>query len=292
MAAISKEQWQDARKDWEDGLSLDRVSKKYGVSVTTVRGHKEKEGWVRNGEPVDPPDTPDTVPAAILPQVHESVALEEALAELAALKAERDTLAAQVGQLARDVKLDLPTTPEGVVEFFGREHIEFIALNRFNRERKSRGFNPVELTAGEPALENAIRKTAEEFLKRQKKWGGESALRTIKMAKADPETPTGWRVVAIPWEPTINQPVSGPEGAKAAIDRYLRKGFKVISPQLCHRGPCYVPAAIENGRLKYHGYCSAEHEAGDPFLNAKTAKGVTTSAVAMSTGADLAMVVR
>lgn len=296
MPALTKEQWHEVRTDWEDGLSLDKVARKYGVSVTSVRAHKEKEGWVRKGDPIAAPDAPDTVPAAIFPEVQaaeeDNALIAELRAKLAEAEEREQTLAAQVGQLAKDIKMTLPSTVEELIDYMGREHIEFIALNRFNRERRNQGFNPVELQSGEPLLEREVLKTAAQFLKRQKSWSGESNLRTVKMARPNPESPTGYDIRAIPWEPTINQPVSGPEGARFALNRYLLKGFKIISPQLCHRGPCYAKAAIENGKLLYDGYCSPEHRADDPFLNSAARKGVTTTANAMVTGANLEAAVR
>lgn len=285
MAAITKEQWNDARSDWENGLSLDKTAKKYGVSVTTVRNHKEKEGWVRKGETPDSVDDPVAVPAEVFPEVAEATEVEQLRAELAKLQAERDTL-------ARDVALSLPTTVEGVIQFYTRQHLEFVALNRYNRQRRNQGFNPVELLSGDPVLERETLKLAEQLLTRQKSWAGESNLRTYKMAKKNPSSPSGWTITAIPFEPTINNAAAGPAGQAEAINRYVRKGFRLIVPQLCQRGPCYAPAAIEKGKLLFQGYCSQAHMDGDPFINANRVRGVTTTASAVSSGLELTAVVR
>lgn len=292
MAAITKEQWLDARLDWEAGLSLDKVAQKYGVSVTTVRSHKDKEGWARLPEVPVVPVVP-TVPAeALEPIVAESDAIASLEAEVVRLRAEAAEAKAAADALRTDIKLSLPTTKQGVIDYFGRPYMEKIALTRYNRERRSQGFNPVELLSGDPVLEAEVQRTAEQFLNRQTSWAGESNLRTLKMARPDPNNPTGYRVVGIPVEPTINQPQSGAEGQAQAIRRYTSKGWKLITPQLCQRGPCHAVAATEDGKLKYQGYCSAEHMAGDPFINQKAMAGMTTTANATKSGLDLTSAVR
>ena len=280
MPALTKEQWIEARRDWEGGLSQSKLAQKYGVSVPTITDHKNKDGWVRMGEPA-------TVPAEVFPEVQEATQMAELQAELERLRAERDNLEVERDSLKRDVRLELPRDVEGVIRFFTREHIESIALDRFNKVRRDKGFNPLELLSGDKTLEAEVQKVAAQILKRQTSWAGESNLRTLKMAKVNPEAPTGYSITAIPMEPTINNFTVNP---REAIARYERKGYKLIHPQLCQRGPCYAPCPYEGGRLKFQGYCSEEHMMADPFINAKQ-RGVSTTAVSMTSGMDLAAAV-
>src|SRR3990167_6206868 len=283
MAALTVEKWIEVRADWEAGLSLDKCAAKHGVSVTTLRKHKDNEGWARVGTEI-----PDVVAAEALPEVMAATSDTETvtrlLAALAAREAELAALQSERDALAKDVKLDLPTTTDEVIAFYTRPYLEQVALDKFNKARRSRGFNPVELQSGDPVLEKEVQKIAQTFLERRTKWAGEPTIRTMKMAKPNPDSPTGWSIKAIPMENRINNFVAARE---EAIARYTRKGFKLIVPQLCYRGSCNAVAAVKNGRLKFQGFCSEQHMMLDDTVNANLKKGVTTTAVSFTSGAPL-----
>lgn len=275
--------WAAAREDWEAGLSLAKTAKKHGVSETAVASHRKKEGWVR-GEAaalVTGVDAP-TVSADELPQV-------AAAQRVAELEAELERVQREAASLRQDVEIHLPSTPKEAIEFYGRPYFEGVAMQELNRERTSRGFVAVELDSGHPTLEARVQKLAVEAVESQTKYangqGSAQTLRTLKMARPDPTSPTGWFIAPIPIEPTINNGVAAPE---AAVKKYTARGYRLITPALCQRGPCYAKAATDGGKFLYDGYCSAEHRAGDPFLNASLKKQVT--GVAQSYGAAPAVV--
>lgn len=270
-----------AQKMWEvDGLPFRAISEKLGFSMTTVQRWRKVDGWNR-GEPetitIPTPvgdveiETADTVAV-------EAVVTEAELSDaerIADLQATVARLEAEKSELRQDVDLVLPDTPEEWIEWMGREHIEFISMVNINRERKGQGFNPVEFKSGDAVLEREVMKTAQTLADRKNRWAGESNMRCLKMAKKDPSSPTGWRIAAIPMEPTINNFNAGPDGAAGAIQRYVRKGFRLITPALCQREPCNALAAVFGGSMQYQGYCTEAHMNDDPFINSDKIKGVT-----------------
>lgn len=273
-----------ARNLWElEGWSLRDIAREIGFSINGVTNWKKAEGWTRQEvEATVSTDHGDVqvVTEATVP--FEAVVPAEEAAEsetIAALQAKVAQLEQEKAELSDSVEIELPRTTEEWLAWFGQEHVEEVARTNLNRERRNRGFNPIEYESGDPVLVKEVEKTLQTFVNRQKSAAGESNLRTLKMAKRDPNNPSGWRIVAIPMEPTVNNFAAAPE---EAFRRYLRKGFRLIEPAICQRGPCSAKAAVELGRTKYQGYCSEAHMNDDPFINANKVKGVTGTAQSMS----------
>lgn len=273
MPVNMKIDWSEARADYEAGMSQAAVARKYEVSVSSVRNHKKSEGWIA---PAD--DDVTTENASFTESVIEAFGddvidvSDDPSIRIAQLEAELAASKAQLAEASDDIKVTLYDTVAGVIDYFGADRIAKIARTKLNAERKAQGFPPVELALDNYEVQEKVQELAEELLSRRTKFAGENNLRTVKMAYPDQRMPQGYRLVAIPVEPTFNDEVARP-GRALSLQR--AKGFKLAVPVICHRGPCWLPAAQANGKLTFEGYCSEAHMNDDPFLHAKKVGGVT-----------------
>lgn len=261
-----KNDWVSIRNAWESGVSKNQVAKDFGVSVTAVTAHQKKEGWTRaDAEPVG---TPATVDLSEHPLVESHDKVAELEAEIARLKAE-------VQGQKREAHIPMLDTPEQVLAFYGYDRLANIAAKRINRERKQDGFLAVEFAEKDPRLDKPIRETIEIILERKTSEAGKNNLRTIKMALPDRKQPGGFKLAALPVEENFNNERANP-GANVRF--YQRKGWLMVVPFRCRRGPCWAKAAVDaGGQFVFDGYCSREHLADDPVANARKIPGVTTS---------------
>lgn len=198
-------------------------------------------------------------------------------------EADRNKLAAKVAELEEQVshyrpfvEVALAQSLEDVIEQVGAAHIREIAeiqLGEEDTERIKAGWRPrwdESTERYEEAVQERMRTIAAEFIARQSKWtagvekGGHAQLRTVKMVnprrncdicekKACYEHGTQ---VQIPVELQIN---NGAASLADPIERYKRKGFKLLAPMRCKLVDCWLPQAIEFGTPIHSGYCSELH---------------------------------
>lgn len=271
--------WPHVQADWEAGLGTAATARKWGISTTALDKHRKNEGWQRQ----DPAD-PEAVVASFKPEQTVRIA-EHPDAELARQIA---VLEQQLAKARQEVEEYRPTrvhhlyaTPEEVREFFGEDKMREVAalkLATMNRGRISRGLPPIDYERNPELYEQEIRDFTRELLERRTKFVNlESNLRTVKMMRKMNDGT--WRLHQI----GVEFQLSNEEGQQGtAMWKERDKGGKLIEPYLCQTNNCWAEAAVGEGpgpKFLYHGYCSPEHEATDPYLNKRGIVGVTTSRV-------------
>ena len=271
---MPKINWADAQAAWEGGASKNMVAKTFGVSVTAISAHQNKEGWKRiDAESVGTPATVDL-------SDHPQVMVHDLAAELDAAQAEIAKLRTQVQATVKEAYVPIMDTAADVVDFYGAERLEKMAARVINRERKTDGFPPHDFSEEvSPKVRRQLESRRDEIvqlvLDRKTMWAGTNNLRTVKMAYPDKTQPGGFRLVAIPVEQNFNNEKANPG---ANLRHYQRKGFLLAVPTRCMRAQCWAKAAADGGgRLLFGGYCSVEHQADDPLTNARRVGGVTST---------------
>jgi len=287
-----KEFWEKVRADYEAGENnMNWLAKKYGVAAVTVQRHRDKEGWVVGGATATVPseatvafEEPPTV--TVVGGIEEEVVTEEAqrIAELEAKLTETETALAQAEAEARkhDPRVDVPhlNSPEAYLEYVGYEDLSELAMSSLALENVKRH------REGKPSLEFGTDRIDQEIQRIITKRiqgltghvRGEDNMRVLKMVK-----PSG-TMTQVPVETQINNE-AGQQGA--AVWKAREKGFKIAFPYRCQRHNCWNLSATDNaGNRTLDGYCSPEHRAGDPYINARPVAGISTSAGAMTSTRD------
>jgi hypothetical protein len=183
-------------------------------------------------------------------------------AELAAVKAERDELAKEKDRLSPFVSIPVFESAADVVAHMGEEALAVIAETELATENKSR------MQSGRPALhlENPveyarlaakiIERVSEEMVAQQRSWVSDDRTRIVPMRTAKMVRPDGGSI-QIPLEGTINNAA----GSMAdPIERYKRKGFKLMHPIRCMLRDCWEAEAVDSrGRRLQNGFCGEFH---------------------------------
>lgn len=183
-------------------------------------------------------------------------ALEEQLAQA---ERERDEAKAAADKWRPDfdVSARLFGDVEDVMSYFSEQELKDMAaaeLKEINRVRRRNGDEPIKYTKAE--WDEKIREAALELVADRTREVPTSGpmMQTLKMYH-----PGLKRLVAIPYEPQINNMRGSLEDALA---RYRNKGWKIASVNggmLCGAGPCWAPALMENGQYTFGGFCSEDH---------------------------------
>lgn len=269
--------WPDVRTDWEAGMSKSAKARKYGTSTSAMDYHIKKEGWVKRA-----PTGPREVILGFKPEQvariadHPDADLQRRIAVLEAQlrKAEQDV------ENYKPTKVHhLYTTPEEVRQFFGEEKMQEVAALRLaalNKDRMARGIPTINYETSPELYEREITEITRELLERRTKFvTPESNLRTVKMMRKNRDGT--WLLYQV----GVEFQLSNEEGQQGtALWKQRDKGAKLVSPYLCQTNNCWMEAAVDKGgSFIYHGYCSVEHEATDPYLNRKGIPGITTSRI-------------
>lgn len=203
----------------------------------------------------------------------------ELLAENAQLKARALRAEAAAERLAPFIERPMFETPADVRKFYGEDHMSLIGEVRLageNKRRAKEGMPPLytDPVAFAARVEEEAAKAATEMVADQTRWaparalarGEHPKLRVLKMVKPAlhecPDAKDGlcythastWQ---LPLEPQIN---NGAGSLNDPIERYKRKGDKLLTPLRCHLVDCWqLSATLADGSLAFNGYCSALH---------------------------------
>lgn len=196
------------------------------------------------------------------PEVDEAAALRD---ELAAAHARAAALEAELAEQARQIEAARPTVDvskwlweshEDVIEFYGMDKLREIVDQRIateNKKRTRQGFDRLSYTPEErQEMVGAV--VAELLADRLASGPPEEGplMRTLKMV-----SPAG-ELVQIPYEEQVNNIAGSLADGRV---RYETKGYKRTRPALCPAKDCFRPAAVEDGKFLYFGYCSENHRA-------------------------------
>lgn len=263
-----------AQTMWESGLGLKSVANAVGVTASTIARWRDDGNWTRTTGNVDDPiveifgDQTAPIPVATIAGSGRMGELEQRLAD-----AERRAREAEeeADRLRPTKKVALYSTPDEVADVLGEDKMAELVelrLGQINVERLKRGALPIEFDPDSRMYQSERANIIAELLERRSRWANQNSLRTIKLVH-----PKG-HLIAYPLEEQFNNEKAAPGRSV----QFLRdKGFKLAVPYLCQRGNCWKVAPVENGQFVYSGYCTPEHRAGDPYLNAKKIEGVSTS---------------
>jgi hypothetical protein len=275
---------------------MGKLSKMYGPSITSISARKRKEEWVKGLTAGDTSTLPteaavefaDPVTVTGTTTIQEEMVPTDSsaqrVAELEAKLAETETALARAEAEARkhDPRVDVPflDTPEAYLEYVGYEDLNELAVSSLaleNVKRHREGKPPLEF--GPDRIDQEVQRIITKRIQGiRSNVRGEDNMRVLKMVK-----PSG-TMTQIPVETQINNE-AGQQGA--AIWKAREKGFKIAYPYRCYRHNCWDLAATDDaGNIVLDGYCSPEHRAGDPYLNAKPVAGMSTSAGAMTSTRD------
>ena len=266
----SGELWEQIRAEWEHGAAKAALARKYELTVSAIDYHQKKDGWVRDVDVVDEIAGVDHSGDVV---VAETPAAEAAkIAELEAKLAEAEAKAAAFDPTA---PVEVPSTPEGWVEYLGEDKINELveaSLASENVTRYRKGLPPLDIHTNPELKKQKIKELlAKREAAKSKHMAPQYFVRTVKVVKKN------GTLVQIPVEVQINNEAGQPG---AALWKSRDKGDKLASPYLCQAYNCWLPAAVDaNGKLAYAGYCSAEHMALDPYVGKKPIAGVTTSSM-------------
>jgi hypothetical protein len=299
------------RHDYEvQGHSYPTIAENYNVSVNTVAKYKKEGDWQKPA-PTDPgsaateaimsddPDIPGTVatpaewdavtvvdvdavapidvPAAPEPESDvEKIRLRAEIDRLNALNAE---LRSKVDSLRDTVDVGIYADEDEVVEVLGEKALRETALMRLRMENRKQmqrygvpGINFAD-PANKHMVDDEIHVIVGELLReRTSHISPLHNLRTLKM-----RNPKTGHLVQIAMEEQINN-MKGEQ--TAPIAKMRAKGFQLCEPFLCQLMDCWLPASRDphNQKLNLNGYCSPEHRARDPYLDARKVADVTTTA--------------
>ena len=279
---IDKDRWALGKRLYAEGESLAGISRQLGCSVTAVRNHRDKDGWVRDAvvtaddvAAVFKPEQTIEVPATPESAADNRVAeLERALAEE---RAEKDVLAGQVEDQKETREVKIYENPEQVEEYYGAARIDDMVALEFgqtNLERAKQGLAPIKPEDIAPEAYAAKRaEILQDFVDRRTKWvNPESVVRVVKLW--NPHTKSIWQC---PVESQFNNEAGV---AGSAVRKYKDRGHKLVVPYGCQRFNCWADAAQADGKMTYEGYCSPAHLATDPYISAERKQGITTTAMA------------
>lgn len=285
------------RMDWESGMSINKVSKKWDVSPPTVTKYRDRQGWTRKDETpepvvsVDPEPETETVAAPATferpfvddqfdnspvppePDTQLRDMLAEQEAKVARLEKELAEKTAEAERLDPKAHVATYTTPDEVLAAFGEAQLEEMVdqeLAQENLDRYKKGLPQYDFSTQPHLKEQVKRRLLQEALdNRTKHVTGTHNVRNLKMVRPD------GNLVQVPVEEQTDNE-AGQQGT--AVWKAREKGFKIAEPYLCQTLNCWLPAPRDGqNRFVYDGYCSVEHRATDPYLDARTVAGVTTS---------------
>jgi len=283
---IPGERWQLAADLYSKGESLAGIARAVGVSVTAVRKHRDDDGWVREL------DTAEAVVQAFKPEqtqpvselmgvlseeIVASMAADERIAELERRLAEEQARASLLAERVEDQssvkEVHLYENPQQVEEYYGSQRIEDMVSKEFGRlniERLKQGLERIDPKSFPEEYAAARERILQEFVSRRTKWVDPSAnVRVVKMW--NPHTKTMWQC------PVEDQFNNEKMFRGAAVLKYKAKGHKLLSPYMCQRMNCWAFAAVEDGVMKYRGYCSPAHMQSDLYIAESAKAGVSTS---------------
>jgi hypothetical protein len=276
--------WAKARKDWELGMSVGQVAKKYSVTASAVLNHKKNDGWTRDIPSDVPPEQvvqgfagQQTVRIDEIPGLEARTRIAELERQLAEAERTNREQAVELQKHKPTLEWHVYQTPAEVREYLGEEKLRDIAgleLAEQNRMRVKRGLPPFSYESDPAMYEREIGKILEELLTRRTKYiDAGQRLRVVKMAARSPEG--GWSIVQVPVEVQINNEAAQ---SGAAIWKQRDKGRKLVMPYLCQRINCWAEALVgPDGKFVYAGYCSSECFGTDPYLNKTPVPGVAMS---------------
>lgn len=250
---LSKELWADIKAQWEDGAAPADLAKKFDIHVNSIHTKKRNEGWER---------------------VDDSAGELEALqAQLAEAQARAEAAEAQAAERAPTAKVKVYDDRDSVVEAFGMEVLKAEAMSALAKENSKRFRQglPILQIEDSPELAAEIEKVIQDKLTSKTRFVSPlKRLRVLKMVK-----PNGV-ITQVPVEKQINNE-QAQEGT--ALWKAKAKGYKPTDPAYCNLLECWNFSALDgDGRpVKWHGYCSEEHMALDPYLNGRAVSGVSTT---------------
>lgn len=212
----------------------------------------------------NPHDSSEPVPAETVDAMtdEQRAFFEDRLAELEAQLAESEAARADAEAKVEKWRPDFDVADrlfgdsDDVRRFFSERQLRDMAaseLKEINRRRMRNGDERIVYSDEE--WDEKIEEMAQELVAdrtREVPLEG-PMLQTIKMVKKSGS------MVAIPYEPQINNMRGSLEDPLA---RYRNKGLKVAShngAMLCGAGPCWEPARLENGKYTFGGFCSQDH---------------------------------
>lgn len=254
-----------------------QIARRLGVSISSVRDHKQKEGWVHQDP--EPDVLADTVTAAFAgDQTYDAtddptVEYERKIADLEAKLADAERRAAEAKAEADEYNPNYEfhqyTTVDEVIGQFGIDRLRRIVASTENARRKKEGFLAIDFSQDWPQLDPQVKELAADILARRTRFAGTRNQRTVKL----------WfkgNLIQTPVETQISNE-AGQQGA--ALWKMRAKGAKLVVPYVCQLADCWREAVIDDttGRFKFHGYCSEDHEARDPYLRGRRVAGATTS---------------
>ena len=277
---IDQETWALAKRLYAEGESMAGIARQLGCSVTAVRSHRDKDGWVR-----DELVTADAVAAVFKPEqtteappeISEAARIAELEAALATERAEKAVLATQVEDQKETHEVRLYENPEQVEEYYGKERIKdmvALAFGEVNLERAKQGLLPIDPENVAPEAYAAKRaEILQDFVdRRTRAVNPEAVIRVVKLW--NPHTKSIWQC---PVEQQFNNE-AGVEGS--AIRKYKDRGHKLVVPYMCQRFNCWHYAKQEDGKMVYEGYCSPAHLVTDPYVSPERKAELTTTAMA------------
>ena len=271
MPRLPNKVWEQIRAEYESGAAgVAALARTYDVTETTVRTHRDNEGWVK-------PDGNDPIQDAVTAEGfdEEDVDVEwgEPADRVAELEAELAAARAELSQF-KPVEVPMPVDDRTAAELLSERMNDMVeaAFIEQNRERAKNGLPAMTLAQYEEYDPGWVERTRQKIitetvadLTRHATSEGQEA-RTMRFVKPD-----GVTLVQIPLELGIGNFGLSPH---AFFDKLKKKGFKEATPRKCLRSNCEmvpqkpfeVPGLAEAiGVGGWLGYCSDLHFRLDPY---------------------------